>query len=229
MWPAMVSTANYNVSVYLSSTSPNDQYTLGALADSTYEYLPKEYILLGGLAPQYKTMYENFIPVAKKNLFFRPMTLDNRDILISGTLTVSNGGSSQFVPDLQHLTCFSGGFLALAGKIFDRPEDVEDGIRLTNGCVWAYQNTITGIMPESFLAVPCENSIDCTWDEKTWWDAVDPFSGSEEEARQIILKNRLSPGFVRTNVSLSHPPFYLCSIYSPAPRVTLETSLMGYY
>lgn len=43
MWPAMVDSARYNHSVLLGSPfiGGEEQYTLGALADSTYEYLPK--------------------------------------------------------------------------------------------------------------------------------------------------------------------------------------------
>ena len=43
MWPAMVNSAIYNESVVLGSPWPggDEQFTLGALADSTYEYLPK--------------------------------------------------------------------------------------------------------------------------------------------------------------------------------------------
>ena len=43
MWPAMVDSAKYNQSVAVGSPyeGGNEMYTLGALADSAYEYLPK--------------------------------------------------------------------------------------------------------------------------------------------------------------------------------------------
>ncbi|KAH7323812.1 putative class I alpha-mannosidase [Rhexocercosporidium sp. MPI-PUGE-AT-0058] len=196
MWPAMVDSARYNHSILLGSpyVGGEEQYTLGALADSTYEYLPKQYMLLGGQMKSYQNMYEKFIPVAKKYLFFRPMTVNDEDILISGNVDLAAGGTPRFSPDLQHLTCFTGGMLAIAGKIFNRPEDVIDGGKLTDGCVWAYRNTVTGIMPETFTAVPCANRTTCTWDSQKWFNAVDS-NGDEALTRQRIETERLAPGF----------------------------------
>lgn len=195
MWPAMVSAARINESVAVESpwVGGDEQFTLGALADSTYEYLPKQYMLLGGQMQSYRKMYESFIEVAKEYLFFRPMTVGDEDILISGAVNVQAGNPPRHTPELQHLTCFTGGMLAIAGKIFNRPEDVEDGAKLANGCVWAYRNTITGIMPETFTAVPCKNRTSCTWDTQAWHKAV--FDGEEATAKERIEANKLSPGF----------------------------------
>src|SRR5271155_4496477 len=121
-------------------------------------------MLLGGQLKQYRTMYEDFVEVAKDYLFFRPMTVGEEDILIPGSVEMSLGGTPRLNPELQHLACFTGGMLAIAGKIFNRPDDVEDGKKLANGCVWAYRNTVTGIMPETFIAVPCANKTHCPWD-----------------------------------------------------------------
>ncbi|KAK0117803.1 hypothetical protein ONS95_012128 [Cadophora gregata] len=196
MWPTMADSARYNHSVLLGSpyVGGEEQYTLGALADSTYEYLPKQYMLLGGQMKSYQSMYEKFIPVAKKYLFFRPMTVNDEDILISGTVDIAAGGAPRFTPELQHLTCFTGGMLAIAGKIFDRPEDVIDGGKLADGCVWGYKNTVTGIMPETFTAVPCANRTSCTWDSQKWFKAIDP-NAEEALTRQRIEHEKLSPGF----------------------------------
>ncbi|CZT43173.1 related to class I alpha-mannosidase [Rhynchosporium secalis] len=197
MWPAIVDSARYNHSILLGSPyeGAEEQFTLGALADSTYEYLPKTYMLLGGQLKSYQNMYEKFIKVAKKYLFFRPMTVGDEDILISGTVDMAAGGAPRLSPDLQHLTCFTGGMLAIAGKIFNRPEDVIDGGKLTDGCVWAYKNTVTGIMPETLTAVPCENRSSCTWDSQKWLKAVDPNAEDEAVTRQKIEADKLSPGF----------------------------------
>ncbi|KAH9206127.1 glycosyl hydrolase family 47-domain-containing protein [Leptodontidium sp. 2 PMI_412] len=140
--PAMVDSARYNYSVLLGfpCIGGEEQLTLGALANSTYEYLPKK-----------------FIKVAKQNLFFRPIIVNDEDLFIFGIVDLAASGDPRFSPDLQHLTCFAGGMLAIAGKIFNRPEDVIDGGKLADGCVWAYRNTVTGIIPETFKAVPCEN------------------------------------------------------------------------
>ena len=31
--------------------------------------------------------------------------------------------------------------LGIAGKIFNRPDDVKVGVKLADGCVWAYRNS----------------------------------------------------------------------------------------
>lgn len=143
----------------------------------------------------YRSMYEKFIPVAKKHLMFRPMTVTEEDILIFGTINLQPGGEPRLTPELQHLACFTGGMLAIAGRIFNRPEDVEDGAKLADGCVWAYRNTVTGIMPETFTAIPCKNRTSCKWDKEQWYKAIDAIA-DESEIRERIVMNKLSPGFV---------------------------------
>ncbi|KUJ17573.1 putative endoplasmic reticulum mannosyl-oligosaccharide 1,2-alpha-mannosidase [Mollisia scopiformis] len=196
MWPSMVDATKFNESCLLGTpwAGMDEQFTLGALADSTYEYLPKQFMLLGGTMRSYRTMYEKFVEVAKKYLFFRPMTVTEEDILISGAVSVQGDNLPRRTAELQHLTCFSGGMLAIAGKVFNRPADVDDGAKLADGCVWAYKNTVTGIMPETLTAVACENKTSCKWDTKKWYNAIDRYA-EEEIIRERIMTNKLSPGF----------------------------------
>lgn len=151
--------------------------------------------MLGGKDQTYRVMYEKFMAVARKDLFFRPMTKGDEDILISGSVTRAPGQPLKLNPELQHLTCFTGGMVAIAGKIFNKPEDVKDGARLADGCVWAYRSTISGIMPETFTTVPCKSKKTCPWSQKTWMKAVDP-TGNERTVRDKIMYNKLSPGMV---------------------------------
>lgn len=154
-------------------------------------------MLLGGQLKSYRSMYEKFIEVAKEKLFFRPMTVGDEDILFSGNLDY-RAEQFNFHPVQQHLTCFTGGMLAIAGKIFNRPEDVDIGAKLTDGCVWAYKNTPTGIMPETFTAVDCRNKTSCKWDTAKWREAVNDMGITEDAAlTQYIETNKLSPGFAR--------------------------------
>lgn len=167
----------------LGSTSKRamETFSLGGQSDSTYEYLPKEYLLLGGHADQYKNMYERAANAITESLIFKPMTIDNRDILISGTMKVTvNISSGGFIynlyPELEHLTCFAGGMFAMAGKIFNRPGDIDIGRKLTDGCVWAYESTTTGIMPEMLTAMECEKREgDCPWNQTAYWRSLDPY------------------------------------------------------
>ena len=180
----------------LGSTSAygKEEFTLGSMADSTYEYFPKEYIMLGGLVDQYREMYESAMDVAKRKLLFRVMIPDEeRQVYVSGTYKVA-APSNEGEPPVgmlntggSHLTCFAGGMFGLGAKIFDRPEDMEIAKKLTDGCVWAYESTTSGIMPESFTAIPCDFD-NCKWNETIWWDLLDPNSAWREESYQQQLK-----------------------------------------
>ncbi|KAF2400729.1 class I alpha-mannosidase-like protein [Trichodelitschia bisporula] len=179
-------------------------FTLGGMSDSLYEYLPKEYLLLGGLSNQYRVMYENAIDAAKKYLFFRPMTPDNRDVLISGTAKKMVAEPIKLTAEGQHLTCFTGGMVGIGAKIFGRDQDLDVARKLVDGCAWAYESTKTGIMPEIFRAVPCENATDCKWDKSLWYKSVsssmvtlegDVPSSLDDRAERLIGQFRLPPGF----------------------------------
>ena len=61
-----------------------EEFSFAAMADSTFEYLPKQFALLGGHASQYQSMYEKSIEAANKYLLFRPMTPTNEKILVLG-------------------------------------------------------------------------------------------------------------------------------------------------
>lgn len=157
-----------------------EEYTLGGMSDSTYEYLPKEYLLLGGQIEKYRTMYEQSMDVVKEHLIFRPMLPKEDDVLFCGKLNVPSNVDTKLAGDLlgenAHLTCFAGGMFGMGAKIFDRPDDLEIAKKLTEGCIWSYDMTQSGIMPESFEAIPCENAKECSWNETLYWETLDPRS-----------------------------------------------------
>lgn len=126
------------------------------------------YMLLGGLEKQPREMYEKFIKVAKKHVFFRPMLPDLEDILISGNIQIVSGAITL---DSQgsHLACFVGGMMAIASRIFDLPDDLPIARKLTEGCIWAYEAMPSGIMPESFHAYPCPSPTTCVWNAKVYF------------------------------------------------------------
>ena len=55
-------------------------------------------MLLGGRSTQYRSLYETAIDTAKKHLFFRPMTPNEDDILISGNVRVESLTKIQLNP-----------------------------------------------------------------------------------------------------------------------------------
>lgn len=196
----------------LNSTSQSSQesFTLGGASDSVYEYLPKQHLLLGGLADQYRTMYLDSAATAIENLLFKPMTPDQRDILVSGNLKLSPNYSTpedhrqyleRFTPEIEHLTCFAGGMFAMGGVLFDKEEHVTIGSKLTDGCVWAYSVTATGIMPESAVLMPCEETWgDCPYNKTAYWEQLDPYEHTRTVVHQPVLQPVPSTSTMDSNV-----------------------------
>lgn len=189
------------------TTFQDTGFTLGGMADSLYEYLPKQHLLLGGLTDQYKNMYESAIQQAKKHIFFRPMIPTNASILISGEATVkSNTGEVKIDHKGQHLGCFTGGMVGIGAKVFGRKEELDTAQKLVDGCIWAYDAMeSTGIMPEVFRLLPCQDEA-CAWNQglyeaellkKHGHRFVQPSSGDDDYKLAAILNvTRLSPGFL---------------------------------
>lgn len=212
IWPVMVNAASLKFDL-------DRTFTLGGMSDSLYEYLPKQYLLLAGALDQPRRMYEGFIPVAEEHLFRRVLNERNERLVVSGDAYVSagfGGGSRQQQREIdygargQHLTCFAGGMVGIASRIFpSRSADLETALALTEACVWAYRSTASGIGPEVFSFVPCGGAVNgknddddaCAWSTDKWHAAVaerlsikkdDP--GLEEMVSLHIRKRRLVPG-----------------------------------
>ncbi|KAA6411477.1 MAG: mannosyl-oligosaccharide alpha-1 [Lasallia pustulata] len=197
LWP-MVTDAK-------SMTFDYTGFTLGGMADSLYEYLPKQYMILGGLEQQSRKLYEGAIDAAKEHLFYRPMAPKDPDVLLSGYAESNKEATTVTLdPEGQHLTCFVGGMVGIGAKIFERPQDLEVARKLVDGCIWAYDSMVTGIMPEKFHTALCEDAANCTWDVQKWHagiasrlkDTNETTSMTTEERIQYSIKhNRLLPGF----------------------------------
>ncbi|KYK56968.1 glycosyl hydrolase [Drechmeria coniospora] len=159
MWPIQLDFRN--------ELARDSRFTLGALADSLYEYLPKMHILLGGLDDTYERLYRLAIEAVVEKLLFRPMLPDQKDVLFTGDWHANM--DHPFIPESQHLTCFVGGMFALGGRVFSLDEHVSIGERLARGCAWAYGSFPTGVMPEIFNLIPCAATREpCEWDEEHW-------------------------------------------------------------
>lgn len=166
LWPVSVNSR--------SSIVNNEVYfSLGGMSDSLYEYLSKAYLLLGGLEKSYKTMYLNAIKAATTHLIFRPMTPEHHDILLLGDAYASSQRDITLDPQVQHLGCFLAGTLAHSSKIFSEPSHLDTAHKLLQGCIWAYNVSTLGIMPESMSVVPCNSQFSkstksCPWDFARW-------------------------------------------------------------
>jgi len=197
MWPVIVDAKEMKF-------NQHSDHTLGAMADSWFEYLPKTYALVGGLLPEYREMYEVAMNTAIRHNLFRPMVPNGEDILISGLVHAKTRGGeteTKLRPEGQHLVCFVGGLLALGGQLVENQLHVDKGEKVTDGCVWAYKALPLGIMPETFYMVPCESLTQCKWEEKKWVQAVLELASTSDEklsadkAEAIIEQKRLPKGF----------------------------------
>ncbi|KAL9107195.1 MAG: hypothetical protein Q9227_007895 [Pyrenula ochraceoflavens] len=203
MWPVVV---NARDKILTEDTS----FTLGGKSDSLYEYLPKEYALLGGSAPVYQKLYESSMSTAISHLLFRPMTPNDTDILLSGDAHVDNSAENQITldPKGQHLTCFAGGMFGLGGRLFGNSEHVSIGQKLTDGCIWAYEAMKAEIMPEIAHFVPCPGPGDCSWDAAEWEKSVmrqATSADSKTTAEEVISTRKLPPGYT----AIDDPRYYL--------------------
>lgn len=157
-----------NINMNAKDVVQGSSFTLGGCADSLYEYLPKMHQLLGGGEPKYDIMSRTFLKAADRHFLFRPMLPDEDDVLISGNVNINSEGKPVLDPETEHLACFVGGMFGLAGRLFSNEDDVERGIKLTNGCVYAYRAFPTGMMPERIDFAPCKDRTHCPWDEEYW-------------------------------------------------------------
>ena len=85
----------------------------------------------------------------------------------------------------------------MGGKLFEHPEHVKVGRRITDTCVWAYKASPAGIMPEVSHLYKCANATDCDWDEQAWKDAVAAKAdlSKEKDPLKNIANLRLPEGF----------------------------------
>jgi mannosyl-oligosaccharide alpha-1,2-mannosidase len=202
MWPVSIDTSKPAFDV-------DNFFTLGGMSDSLYEYFPKQYLIMGGLLEQPKNLYEGFIKVAKQSMFFRIYNPKNLNLTVSGDLQALQGTEApNLLPRGQHLTCFAGGMVGLASKIFNRPDELSIAEELTAGCVFAYDSHPNGIAPEIFTVMPCPQNFDCKWSDKAWHTALatlhpfqDGIAEDDESKAQRVLKiaeeKRLPPGFTQ--------------------------------
>jgi len=193
MWPVVVN-------AFRANFTEHSTFTLGAMADSLYEYFPKMHALLGGLEPMYEKMYRGSMESAIEHTLFKPMTPEEADILLSGIVYSEKGGAIRREYQGQHLVCFAGGMFALGSKLFNIPQHLEIGKKLTDGCIWTYKAMPLGIMPEVFHMSPCPD-LDgiCKWSEAKWHQDISERMGLGQspasEITNAIERDRLVKGF----------------------------------
>jgi mannosyl-oligosaccharide alpha-1,2-mannosidase len=186
---------NFTQAVRDAFVSGVNEFSLGGESDSAYEYIPKMYLLLGGAknegAERYLHMYSRFVDTAlEAGMWFRPLAPGNPDVLLTGTLVSRKDDAKPVLKaDVEHLGCFTGGMLGLGSRLLlsnttlplarspsaknptDRLAQSQKHLQvsqaMTDGCAWAYAQTLTGIAPERFSVHPCSPSSgrlgQCLW------------------------------------------------------------------
>ena len=191
-----------------------NHFTMGGMADSTYEYLTKQYMMLGGRDQKYRHMYEEAIEAAKRHLFFRPLVPGGEDLLFSGNAAVTSLETipiGSIEPQGQHLACFTAGMVGIGAKIFSRQDELDVARRLIDGCVWAYNAMPSGLMPETFHMIACQVGAGepatpekCRWTEEKWYEGINrkhPAMGEPESltaverGKKLAEQRRIFPGF----------------------------------
>ena len=128
-------------------------------------------------------MYLKTIDAVREWMLFRPMVPGSLDILFSGSISVSDDPKydPNFSADVDHLTCFIGGMVGMGAKIFGLDGDLEIAQKLADGCVWAYEATVSGIMPEGATVMACESTERCLWNETAYWEYLDPAGAQRDQ------------------------------------------------
>lgn len=178
LWPEMVDSSS--IGPAQAGEQPrfaraSSKYSLGALSDSSYEYLVKGHLLAGAANKTYGEMWEMASEQIRQFMLFRAFIPDapaeGNKVLFSGVITKHQEAEEiELEPRTQHLACFAGGMFAMSARIFGIDNDFEIGKQLTEGCVWAYDHSPTGLMPEtvSLSACPALDDEQCEWNQTSW-------------------------------------------------------------
>ncbi|CAI4229900.1 unnamed protein product [Auanema sp. JU1783] len=121
-------------------------YSLGAMADSFYEYLLKQWVITGKVDTRTKKEYEEAVFAMEKKMLFKS---DQSDLWYFANLK-----GSRVEHKMEHLACFAGGMFALhASNDNNRTvaaHYMELAEHIGQTCHESYIRTGTGIGPEAF-------------------------------------------------------------------------------
>ncbi|XP_053551693.1 endoplasmic reticulum mannosyl-oligosaccharide 1,2-alpha-mannosidase [Bombina bombina] len=115
-------------------------FTLGARADSYYEYLLKQWIQSGKKENQFLEDYMQAIEGVKKNLVRKSQP--------NGLTFVGELSHGHFSPKMDHLVCFLPGTLALGAHNGITSDHMELAAALMETCYQMYKQMETGLSPE---------------------------------------------------------------------------------
>ncbi|UZJ57537.1 hypothetical protein CBS101457_006857 [Exobasidium rhododendri] len=174
-----------------------DYLTWGGASDSFFEYLIKYPFLEGNSDHYYLKAYTDAVDSSIKHLLKRT-GVGNLTFLSDHSTQRGNG--SIYIHS--HLACFSGGNIAMAGKLMKRDDWVEVGLQLSESCAMTYERSATGIGPVAFGWFDSEAKAE-------GWDYVSP------SRRRFYNEN----GFFISSPEWNHMPETMESVFY-AYRIT---------
>lgn len=115
----------------------------GGGSDSFYEYLIKYGQYTNGAAKNYTSAWVDALDSTLKHLV---QTTQTQNLTFLSDYTAGSGPVYQF----SNLACFAGGNYILGGRLLNRDDVFNLGIKLTDSCHAAYAGDATGIGPETY-------------------------------------------------------------------------------
>jgi mannosyl-oligosaccharide alpha-1,2-mannosidase len=185
-------TFSFDQCKFPNHTTP-DLRLIHPVSNSLYDYLPKEYMLLGGRLDQYRRLYTDALKTAINHIVYRPRTEFMPDIRITGRAHIHAGALFKETT-AQHTQCFAGGMIAIGSRIFNQPTDMDLARKLTEGCVWLYSQAAAKVMPETSYLMGCVDPWECSWEREAWCAALN--TRGDAECAEKISHERLFPGAV---------------------------------
>ena len=140
--------ADFLMPLYMSSkrlTWATDHISVGALGDSFYEYVIKQYVLTGNTEERYARLAAKMMKGLSK-LLFRSKP--------GNSLYIAEHRARSFYHKMDHLACFAGGMFAMLAQEMPDLTDSEAAhiMRLagdlTETCVHTYTRQASGVGPE---------------------------------------------------------------------------------
>lgn len=133
---------------YVNGMPAGRKFSIGALADSGYEYILKQYLLTGKTEKKALEMYLTVAQGIIDNLLY---ISPERELLFATDIDGPGKGQPSYV--YEHLSCFLPGLFALGAHSLDlQPEErqlhlwIADG--LTQTCYISYADQTSGLGPE---------------------------------------------------------------------------------
>eukprot|EP00698_Gefionella_okellyi_P012129 TRINITY_DN3238_c0_g1_i2.p1 TRINITY_DN3238_c0_g1~~TRINITY_DN3238_c0_g1_i2.p1 ORF type:complete len:551 (+),score=95.88 TRINITY_DN3238_c0_g1_i2:78-1655(+) len=119
--------------------------SFGALGDSFYEYLLKQWLFTGKQEPKFKRMYDEVMEGVLANLIKKSNP--------SGLTYIAEWSGSGTIDKMDHLACFVGGMFALGAQYAPteklKKEHLRLGEEIGETCYQMYHRSPCGISPES--------------------------------------------------------------------------------